>query len=125
MLLVGVAGCPKTVAVWIAPESRAEKVQFAFGREAGHERPVIVGVLRVNHCSRAEDVSEALWLITSPSARVTRVTYGQLPAGFVEEKAPEGLKPGCYVATISGSPGRVYFEIGPSGEVRQLDGKPA
>jgi len=84
-----------------------------------HLGGVAVGVFRVDPCESL-DGSRPSWVVSDNTGddKTDRIEYGRLPTGFQAERRALPLSPGCYQASVSGSPGRITFDILAGGAVR-------
>jgi hypothetical protein len=84
-----------------------------------HPGGVAVGVFRVDPCDSL-DGSRPVWVASDNTGddKTDRIEYGRLPAGFQAERTAVPLSPGCYQASVSGSPGRIAFDVLATGAVR-------
>jgi hypothetical protein len=111
------AGCPERTAVWIEPESTAERLVFAVGRTPGGPPLRQLSQLTVYPC--ADDaVHRPVWSINDVGATASprRITYGQVPRGFAASIAAETLTPGCYRVLINGT-GNQEFSVRHDGSI--------
>ena len=119
----------KGTKIWIEPQSTADHLVFRVGytRESG---PISLGGLRVDECALLlnskgtyPESAQAMWItepIVGEAPPVTSIVYGRTPTGYRNLSPARTLsKPGCYVATISGT-GLVRFEVGRTGSIREL-----
>jgi hypothetical protein len=114
-----VIGCPQIAHVWLEPNATNQHLSFGIGRTPSKPGGVAIGVFRVDPC-QFRDGSQPAWVISDNTAddKTGHVEYGRIPSGFSEDRKAIPLAPGCYQASVSGSPGRIAFDILPSGEVR-------
>jgi hypothetical protein len=106
------SGCPQKMQVWIEVGSTSDNLQFIFGKERGEERAIALGTLQVHKCNDTE-VSlgqvgareRAVWWIHAPGKApiISRLKYGETPAGFQTVAAPRSLSEGCYYVSVSGT----------------------
>lgn len=110
------SACPEESALWILDGSTPDSLVFGLGREPGKEESVDFGALLVEKCdSTCSGKKTRMWAIEDPPsdsvrAFASRVTYGVVPSGFVEDRPAEHLTVGCYLAAIMGT-GSVRFCI--------------
>ena len=105
--------------MWLEPGSTAKHLVFRIGRTVNHPGGVAVGVFRVDPCEFL-DGSQPAWVAIDNTGddKTDRIEYGILPSGFSERRRAASLRPGCYKARVSGSPGHVVFEVLRSGAVK-------
>ena len=121
---VCLVACPQELPVWIGPGSTTRDLVFVRGAEVGKEDSVAFVQFRVYTCAGGDRPSGAVWGFELDSVRTSllafpsRIHYGAIPHGYVEEIAPKELLPGCYRATAGGA-GFVEFEVDSAGAVRQ------
>jgi hypothetical protein len=103
------AGAGRDAGVMIGPSATASHLVFQV-----YSGMYIYG-LAVTTCTG----SRAMWVIGTPGATepVSSITYGETPKGFAVHTGPLPLTPGCYQATITGSP-PVKFVVDTDGTVR-------
>ncbi|HEX9937310.1 MAG TPA: hypothetical protein VGB15_09310 [Longimicrobium sp.] len=125
--------CPPKMSVHLDPASAANAPSFTFSRQ-----DVLLGSVRefgVYAC-RPTQLQKPLWVIRSdtataaPRGSVLRVTYGQVPQGYVAENPAVPLEPRrCYEAAVIGAeyswPGTKDFYLERDGRVRALRGETA
>src|SRR3712207_3032549 len=93
------AGCrPQQTALWIVPGSSAAHLVLGIAKTRGGEPVDQFGVLRVHPCNGPQSGPGAMWVLTQQvdEPAVTRVTYGEVPAGYTSQQGPLPLNPGCY-----------------------------
>ena len=116
---LALAACPQRAHVWLAPGASAPHLTFGIGRSVNKPGGVAIGVFRVDPCDK-RDGSAPAWIAIDNTGTDTTgaIQYGQLPTGFSESRPAMPLAPGCYVASVSGSPGRIAFDVSATGAVR-------
>ena len=119
--------CPQRGYVWLAQNSRDQRITFRIGRSLGHAGGVAVGVFAVEPCNSGgrNHVFSPVWAIEndSGSTEIDSLVYGVRPSFFSESHPPERLAVGCYHARIPASPGYVDFDVAPDGSVHPRDAK--
>jgi len=111
---VSMASCPQPSALWILEGSTADDLVFVVGNHQGKESQLALGYLLVVQCGPGcTGERPRMWAIADPLAdtvhpRASRVHYGTVPEGFVEEQPATPLVTGCYNASVEGT-GRVRF----------------
>ena len=114
--------CPQVSTIWLEPGSTVTHLLFHIARSRGSDRPVAVGVFRVDRCKDPADYRSAgMWVIGGKKGTVYQreVVYARLPDGFEENHPARPLTPGCYQATVSGT-GRLRFNVRPDGSVYEF-----
>jgi len=117
ILVLGLTACPQRAHLWIEPNSRTDHLRFQIGRSEGQPAAISIGVFRVDPCSAPEGTRPA-WVVEGDT-EIDMIEYGRIPPGFSEIQAPAVLDPGCYRATVSGSPGVTTFSVDTNGIVRE------
>jgi hypothetical protein len=98
---------------------------FVLGKEAGIEQPVAIDVMRIDRCVTKDGVSidEGAWLLYGENGtgpKLSKIVYGQVPEGFVEQETAKPLeRPGCYVGTVGGTED-FGFRIDSAGRVVEM-----
>lgn len=92
---------------------------FRVGRSPSKPGGVAVGVFRVDPC-QFSDGSRPAWVVSDNTGddKTDRIEYGRPPEGFSVERPATPLAAGCYQASVSGSPGRVAFDVLATGDVK-------
>lgn len=117
------AGCQLRLALWIMPGSRDHDLVFGISQHRNGTEAVRPSSFRVFRCSdiyqRSESGSypcqeEAVWDVaasdTNQTPSITRIVYGQTPAGLQASKPPRVLdRPGCYVVLAYAFDSRGYL----------------
>ena len=128
MLVPLLAGCMRPSAVWVEPGSTRENLRFSIGKSLRSHAPIDnLNFVRVSACGVGKGErtvrERVLWLASgfaSPDALAGTFAYGSPPHGLVTRRAPEDLRPGCYVIDISGEgiSAAACFEVDGQGVVR-------
>jgi hypothetical protein len=77
---------------------------------------------RIDPCTQAADSrSKPTWMVslTRGPDDLDSVTYGVVPGRYEQTGIAPQLTPGCYQATVGGSPGRVRFDVAADGSVHE------
>lgn len=124
--VVLLAACPQETAIWVAPASTVDRLEFLLGKQVGNMKPISISGLRVDPChgnAGGMPDSTSMWTIDAmlgTEGKVSAIRYGTVPVGFTESIGPRDLeRPGCYEVTISGT-GFVRFTISEDGTVREV-----
>ena len=123
--LLALTGCPERTAIWIEPGSTASHLVFRISDVRGGDKPIQVGIFRVDRFDQVSDRYDLYWgygAVASPSSSMS-VSYGVMPIGAEPliggpSKAPE-LEEGCYLAYISGT-GQTVFVVDAENRVLEL-----
>jgi len=129
-LSILLCACPKQSRISVDPASSADALVFRLGRGNSGASPISFAILRVDRCRTMlatpgvfPPPDSAAWVLEAvigDAPMVSKVIYGQSPAGYVSRGLADPLdRPGCYVATVSGT-GVVAFEINARGQVTVL-----
>ena len=109
--------------MWVPPGSSTANLVFRLGKERGHDREVALDTVRVRRCDDASGAgaaadSGASWVLyaVERAQGVSRIRYGEPPAGFRSAVGPVPLVPGCYSVQVSGT-GAAGFSVAPNGVV--------
>ena len=101
--VLSLTACPQETAVWIPRASTTANLVFHLGKERGHDRDVALGMLRVRRCGgggggAAAIDSGAMWALyaVDRAQEVSKIRYGETPAGFRSATGAVPLIPGCY-----------------------------
>ena len=120
-----VAGCPRSVAVWVLPTSTDARLAFGIGDCAQQARAVTVDRFVVTSCAEERETQTGVhvaadethfWEIASVSNpdSLAWLVYGEPPANYRTVTPPRPLVAGdCYYARVAGPEGRggVYFRV--------------
>jgi hypothetical protein len=98
---------------------RREPPASGIGRSLSSRGGFAIGVFRVEPCEQSDGASPT-WIVIDNSGTDTTglIEYGRLPAGFAESHPAIPLASGCYIASVSGSPGRIAFDVLATGAVQ-------
>lgn len=118
-------GCPKRTAVWLLPESTANRLGFGLGPTPGKATNGYVNLLVVQHCGNYGQKDLVLWAVGSASTHrdeglPARLFYGDSMPGFITTVPPQPLGPGTYIALTDGD-GALHFRVDQSGDVTALE----
>ena len=123
LLIFGVA-CRPMLEVWLAPGATAARLAFEFGSRRGRLKPMVIVSAWVDRCSAPDGAQvRRLWRVVDTTwiAKVRTLVYGEAPPTFRTEDSAAQLAPGCYRIELGGgSPGRMQFEVGADGSIREL-----
>jgi hypothetical protein len=129
---LALTACPRQGAVWIEGQAAPGRPVFGVGRTL-RGPATWLGYFIVAPCDSFDgSAGTARWqLVQNGEPRaISRLTYGQVPDGYVATRAlsterprtavADPLGPGCYVAVMSGS-GRVEFTVAADGSVLEVE----
>jgi hypothetical protein len=122
LLLLMASECPPPPrrAVWTAPGSRADALEFQIGPSRGVLKPVQWHHLLVERCKAvASDTIVPVWGVERMDVHATApssVAYGKVPEGFQASYRPQPLVAGPYRVRVGGHED-TYVVIGQDGRV--------
>jgi hypothetical protein len=112
---VGLTGCPENIRVTVARGSTTRHLVFRVGQERFSLAKPELSWLVIQPC-RPSDKNDVVWRIgrnTFGPVDVPSVTFGVVPAGFVQTAPPRPLRPGCYVAGYAAKDGTIFVSLQP------------
>jgi len=129
------ASCSPRFYVWLLPGSTLKKLIFVFGDRSGRESPLAVERFELVTCderaatvrgpgTRWTEDERAVWQLTAVTGTtaLSRVSYGEIPAGFNAPVPPGVLAAGgCYFARVRGvGGGETVFRVNSDGSLGEL-----
>lgn len=123
--LFGILACPQKTAAWLAEGAPRGEPVFLLGEVLRQEKPVRFYVLNVYPCTLSGGSAEpSVWVVSETTGITrreypTRIKYGEVPSGFVQQAPAKVLSAGCYVAATGGT-GAVTFVVDTLGHVSTL-----
>jgi hypothetical protein len=131
LVLVPMQGCRRQYHVWIGSTSTTG-LEFGLGTQPGggdHEALGFFAIDSVN-CERPgfDWGNNRMWGFSAYTGdktilSVSKVRYGAVPLGFIEDVPPRALSGGCFAAHASaerGYSGYVYFRVDAQGRVQEI-----
>jgi hypothetical protein len=130
------ASCSPRLYVWLLPGSTLQQLIFVFGDRSRRESPLAVERFELLTCderaatirapgTRWTEDERAVWQLraVTGTTALSRVGYGEVPAGFHAPVSPGVLAAGgCYFARVRAGVGggETVFRVNSDGSLREL-----